>query len=159
MVSDRAVSYIRVSALTPLVDHFEHRRAALATLLSRHGISPKELTDPYALVPLHHFIALLEEAAAVLNEPCLGAKFGADFKPSDLGPMGVLFTFSPTIREGLSRLSRYVNSLQSATSSGLIEDGQYLIWNYRIADQSICCLLYTSPSPRDKRQSRMPSSA
>ena len=26
-------------------------------------------------------------------------------------------------------------------------------WNY------FCCLLYTSPSPRDKRQSRMPSSA
>ena len=25
--------------------------------------------------------------------------------------------------------------------------------------QSIICLLYTSPSPRDKRQSRMPSSA
>ena len=26
-------------------------------------------------------------------------------------------------------------------------------------DQSKSCLLYTSPSPRDKRQSRMPSSA
>ena len=26
-------------------------------------------------------------------------------------------------------------------------------------DESECCLLYTSPSPRDKRQSRMPSSA
>ena len=26
-------------------------------------------------------------------------------------------------------------------------------------DGSITCLLYTSPSPRDKRQSRMPSSA
>ena len=25
--------------------------------------------------------------------------------------------------------------------------------------QGLCCLLYTSPSPRDKRQSRMPSSA
>ena len=25
--------------------------------------------------------------------------------------------------------------------------------------QPLCCLLYTSPSPRDKRQSRMPSSA
>ena len=25
--------------------------------------------------------------------------------------------------------------------------------------QHVCCLLYTSPSPRDKRQSRMPSSA
>ena len=27
------------------------------------------------------------------------------------------------------------------------------------ADLARCCLLYTSPSPRDKRQSRMPSSA
>ena len=28
-----------------------------------------------------------------------------------------------------------------------------------VAVLGICCLLYTSPSPRDKRQSRMPSSA
>ena len=27
------------------------------------------------------------------------------------------------------------------------------------ADENLSCLLYTSPSPRDKRQSRMPSSA
>ena len=31
------------------------------------------------------------------------------------------------------------------------------IWSVRDIDNS--CLLYTSPSPRDKRQSRMPSSA
>ena len=29
----------------------------------------------------------------------------------------------------------------------------------RLAQRLGCCLLYTSPSPRDKRQSRMPSSA
>ena len=29
----------------------------------------------------------------------------------------------------------------------------------RPGEDNICCLLYTSPSPRDKRQSRMPSSA
>ena len=29
----------------------------------------------------------------------------------------------------------------------------------RIAETLCSCLLYTSPSPRDKRQSRMPSSA
>ena len=29
----------------------------------------------------------------------------------------------------------------------------------RGTDQILCCLLYTSPSPRDKRQSSMPSSA
>ena len=30
---------------------------------------------------------------------------------------------------------------------------------FRIIEQAATCLLYTSPSPRDKRQSRMPSSA
>ena len=29
----------------------------------------------------------------------------------------------------------------------------------KLGRHSQCCLLYTSPSPRDKRQSRMPSSA
>ena len=36
------------------------------------------------------------------------------------------------------------------------------IWAYRGGHRGILflhCLLYTSPSPRDKRQSRMPSSA
>ena len=30
---------------------------------------------------------------------------------------------------------------------------------YTVFGHSLFCLLYTSPSPRDKRQSRMPSSA
>ena len=34
-----------------------------------------------------------------------------------------------------------------------------LIENNKISIGSVSCLLYTSPSPRDKRQSRMPSSA
>ena len=31
--------------------------------------------------------------------------------------------------------------------------------NFTLVHDDIICLLYTSPSPRDKRQSRMPSSA
>ena len=30
---------------------------------------------------------------------------------------------------------------------------------FGITDSSTCCLLYTSPSPRDRQKSRMPSSA
>ena len=33
------------------------------------------------------------------------------------------------------------------------------VWNEFIEDSEQCCLLYTSPSPRDKHRSRMPSSA
>ena len=35
----------------------------------------------------------------------------------------------------------------------------YRILRRRVVDEVRYCLLYTSPSPRDKRQSRMPSSA
>ena len=44
--------------------------------------------------------------------------------------------------------------------------GRMPVWGYAQVTESKCtdvpigtCLLYTSPSPRDKRQSRMPSSA
>ena len=41
--------------------------------------------------------------------------------------------------------------------------GNFVFLKVRLEDgrdlNVICCLLYTSPSPRDKRQSRMPSSA
>ena len=53
--------------------------------------------------------------------------------------------------------------------AGRVADTQYLINKYKlqiyaehfqeIKHNLMICLLYTSPSPRDKRQSRMPSSA
>ena len=42
--------------------------------------------------------------------------------------------------------------------SGPIVIGQACEFDYS-GTQACNCLLYTSPSPRDKRQSRMPSSA
>ena len=36
---------------------------------------------------------------------------------------------------------------------------QYLNWRDVVTSPSYTCLLYTSPSPRDQRGSRMPSSA
>ena len=36
---------------------------------------------------------------------------------------------------------------------------QKIFWGYPMFCEYLFCLLYTSPSPRDKRQSRMPSSA
>ena len=42
---------------------------------------------------------------------------------------------------------------------GNSEVGHLNIGAGRIVDQDLVCLLYTSPSPRDMRRSRMPSSA
>ena len=62
---------------------------------------------------------------------------------------------------GYSRVGMLdVSSL--ATPTGLFAAAwagtPYVPINYRLTQGEIC-LLYTSPSPRDKRQSRMPSSA
>ena len=55
---------------------------------------------------------------------------------------------------------------QDADHAGVMWHGKYFNWleESRInalskVGISYFCLLYTSPSPRDKRQSRMPSSA
>ena len=41
----------------------------------------------------------------------------------------------------------------------LPKDFNRLTWYGRGPHESYCCLLYTSPSPRDRQKSRMPSSA
>ena len=48
--------------------------------------------------------------------------------------------------------------LGGALESGMAFDGS-TVQGFARRDESDICLLYTSPSPRDKRQSRMPSSA
>ena len=73
----------------------------------------------------------------------------------------VIILISTVIAVGIEMKNMFLN--QSVTLADLLLMFLYLevlamvrvFWN----QQSISCLLYTSPSPRDKRQSRMPSSA
>ena len=50
-------------------------------------------------------------------------------------------------------------SVETATNLGVIVTYVPDYCTEEVSDHTIGCLLYTSPSPRDKRQSRMPSSA
>ena len=47
----------------------------------------------------------------------------------------------------------------AGVSVASIDDAKKLYSGFNLCAPSTSCLLYTSPSPRDKRQSRMPSSA
>ena len=59
-------------------------------------------------------------------------------------PQKILFTENIPLTENMKINKRKVRKMFSEQLEG---------------ELNICCLLYTSPSPRDKRQSRMPSSA
>ena len=50
------------------------------------------------------------------------------------------------------------NEEKKITASKIEKDELYLYSLRKMADNNIC-LLYTSPSPRDRTRSRMPSSA
>ena len=62
-------------------------------------------------------------------------------------------TFSNGINSGALGTSEYNSGFD------FFEDKDQVEVDFLIAPSLSGCLLYTSPSPRDKRQSRMPSSA
>ena len=64
-----------------------------------------------------------------------------------------------TLDENLKRIREMIetNSSLVVQTNSFIGEQQFLF--NRDYDQSYTCLLYTSPSPRDRTRSRMPSSA
>ena len=52
-----------------------------------------------------------------------------------------------------------VNADEELLEKGDASDADVAVDAENGGNDAECCLLYTSPSPRDKRQSRMPSSA
>lgn len=129
-----AIASIRASVLAPLVEQIDRRSGKTDLLLASHGLLRSQLDDPYAMIPMARYVAIFEEAALITGEPSLGARLGTLFKPSDIGPIGVLFSISGTIRAGFERLAKYVNTVQSATSSGVFEEDGNLVWSYRLED-------------------------
>ena len=52
-----------------------------------------------------------------------------------------------------------LNQVQTPADLKRFSDEELKLLADELRKETISCLLYTSPSPRDKRQSRMPSSA
>ena len=64
-----------------------------------------------------------------------------------------------TIQIDVNRIAALAISNQRETFCVFDENDEPLLPGTVWLDERATCLLYTSPSPRDKRQSRMPSSA
>ena len=87
---------------------------------------------------------------------------------SDLGrlrdtPLQVLM---PVAQEDNTLLEQVYYQFWIMREGWLVDPGTNWVWRFHRDDKAwvrdpkvFICLLYTSPSPRDKRQSRMPSSA
>lgn len=129
-----AIASIRVSVLAPLVEHLDRRTGKTDLILASHGILRSQLKDLNALIPMGRYLEIFEDAALAVEEPALGAKLGTLFRPSDMGPIGLLFSISDTIGSAFRRLAKFVNTVQSTTSSGVFEENGNLVWNYKLED-------------------------
>jgi AraC-like DNA-binding protein len=128
---------IRVSSLLPVVRELERRRLPVEAILARHLMNRDELGNPYAEVPLARYVALLESAAEFAGDPGFGATVGTAFRPIALGPVGLLFSASSTLRRGLERLVHTLATWQDGTSIGLHDEDGALVWTYRVEDPLI----------------------
>jgi len=106
-------------------------------LLAAHGLSRAQLADPYAPIPLNHYVALFETAALALGDPAIGLKLGLAVRPADLGPLGLLFTAAPTPRAAVARFSELLAVLQGSSQAALQRKGEFTAWTYRIDDPGI----------------------
>lgn len=120
-----------------MVHEFDRRTGKADLLLAGHGILRDQLSDPYAFVAVGTYLAIFEQAAEFVGEASFGAQLGMTMKPGDIGPMGMLFSMAPTIRQAFGRLSKFVNALQGATHSSLSEQNGLLVWSYSITDRSL----------------------
>ena len=71
----------------------------------------------------------------------------------------LVLVFTTSIRPAIEFCATVYGPMLNETQSKRVENLQKAILKAIFPGLSYGCLLYTSPSPRDKRQSRMPSSA
>ena len=131
----RGAPAIRASVLALIATQLDEIHGRADELLSRHAIARSQLGDPYALIPIARYLGFFEDAALSAGADSFGARLGSILKPADIGPAGILFTLSATIRIALSRMSRHIHSVQGETITALDEVDDRLVWGYQISQR------------------------
>ena len=85
--------------------------------------------------------------------------FDLTFNPSEKGPYNnsINSEFQSNLKNNWAGISRKINSTNFKKTN--VEYIQFWVLDNFSDDNNHPCLLYTSPSPRDRTRSRMPSSA
>jgi len=95
------------------------------------------LDSPFNELSLGQYCQLFEEAARQTRCDNFGLRFGHDFKPRQLGPLGYLSINSPTMAAGLRALVDYMPAHQQNTTMALRREGELFYLDYQITDGRI----------------------
>lgn len=123
---------IRSMVMGPVVRALDAASADSDALLAEFGLSRRQLSDPYEILPLDRYVRAFERAAELLADPCLGLRLGKEIQHSELGPAGLLFMSSSTLGSAIHRFSEAIASWQTAALFDLTRDHEWPMWHYRI---------------------------
>ena len=122
------------------------RAVSMAILYTYGNFREKEIL-PWSIVGFTAFIFLLIDPSQL---------FSLSFQLSFGAVGGILFMLAQFRK--LTENNKWLQSLRSHTSFRLLMDALVVSFGVQLGT-FLPCLLYTSPSPRDRTRSRMPSSA
>lgn len=106
-------------------------------IFARASIKQTDIDSPVNELQLHNFCALFEEAASETGNDNFGLRFGDDFEPKRLGPIGYAAISSPTLSAALRNMETYFPAHQTKTSFGILQDSDILWLSYKIIDPRV----------------------
>ena len=111
-------------------------------LLRSAGLSPEAMADPEERLSVQGQVAFLNEAAAALNDDCLGFTLARDFDLREIGLLYYVMASSGMLGDALKRLARYSRVTNEA-----------LVFGYREGNRVTINLSYSGvPRHSDKHQ-------
>jgi AraC-like DNA-binding protein len=130
-------SVISTSVLLSVYNDLGEQRELFNRGLAAHGIRIAELQDFGRYISLRRYVRMLEWLAAELGDPSLGLKLSQRAGPDALGAVGYLFLSSGNLETALQSLRRYLEAVQSSSSTDIRYIDDYVQVQYRIIDESI----------------------
>lgn len=132
------IPMIRSSLISAVVAQMAATGSDPAPLLRQYGFFGAVLSNPYALVPLHRFVAFCEDAALRTGDEALGLRIGQAISSGHQGPAGFIFSASKTVGEALRRYVQLMAAWQDAAHTGVVAFGKgSQAYIYRITDERV----------------------
>lgn len=102
-----AASTVSAGYADHLMQYAVSRGADPAALAERAGLGAADLADPDARVPLERYVALMQAAKALCQDPALALHLGAAQDFREFSVVGLICYAAPTMGEALGELNRF----------------------------------------------------
>lgn len=93
-----------------------------AVVFEKCNLNPSLMYEESGQYPLNKIVALWDEMARAIPDPCFGLYANEHWHPSQFGPLGYVLLMSPNLRSTLQRLNRYPKVVFDRNFGRLKED-------------------------------------